>query len=148
MIPLLGFCMNVYSVVQTCPTLCSPMDCSPPGSFVHGITQARILEWITISSSRGSSQPGDWTCLSTFRASVYSLPVCHLEAPPWVLNASKNGQWLPSIHSTIGKWVSWSCKGTLESEPWVHSPAWNVTYRVIRDKLANLLSGSSSIWWF
>ena len=40
------------------------MDCSPPGSSVHGISQARILEWVAISSSRGSSQPRDQTCIS------------------------------------------------------------------------------------
>ena len=38
--------------VQSCPTLCDPMDCSLPGSFVHGILQARILEWVAISFSR------------------------------------------------------------------------------------------------
>ena len=43
------------AVTQLCPTLRSPMDCSLPGSFVHGIFQARILEWIALSSSRGSS---------------------------------------------------------------------------------------------
>ena len=37
--------------------LCNPMDCSPPGFSVHGIFQAKILEWVAISSSRGSSQP-------------------------------------------------------------------------------------------
>ena len=42
-------------VVRPCLTLFDPMDCSPPGSFVHGILQARILEWVAISSSRGSS---------------------------------------------------------------------------------------------
>ena len=42
-------------VTQLCPTLSGPMDCSPPGSSVHGILQARILEWIAISFSRGSS---------------------------------------------------------------------------------------------
>ena len=46
---------------QLCPTLCDPMDCSPPGSSVHGILQARILEWVAIFSSRGSSQPRDRT---------------------------------------------------------------------------------------
>ena len=40
-------------VAQSCPTLSDPMDCSPPGSFVHGIFQARILEWIAIPFSRG-----------------------------------------------------------------------------------------------
>ena len=42
-------------LLQLCLTLCTPMDCSPPGSSVHGISQARILEWVAISSSRGSS---------------------------------------------------------------------------------------------
>ena len=46
---------------QACPTLCDPMDCSLPGSSVNGIFQARILEWVAISSSRGSSRPRDRT---------------------------------------------------------------------------------------
>ena len=43
-------------VAKSCLTLCNPMNCSPPGSSVHGISQAKILEWVAISSSRGSSQ--------------------------------------------------------------------------------------------
>ena len=46
-------------VAQSCRTLCDPMDCSPPGSSVHGISQARILEWVAISCTRGSPQPRD-----------------------------------------------------------------------------------------
>ena len=46
-------------LLQSCPTLCNSMDCSPPGSSVHGILQARILEWVSMPSSRGSSQPRD-----------------------------------------------------------------------------------------
>ena len=46
-------------VVQSCPTLCDPVDCSLPGFSIHGILQARILEWVTISFSRGSSRPRD-----------------------------------------------------------------------------------------
>ena len=42
-------------VAQSCPALCDPMDCSLPGSSVHGISQARLLEWVAISFSRGSS---------------------------------------------------------------------------------------------
>ena len=49
------------SVAQSCPTLCDPIDCGPPGSSVHGIFQARILEWVAISYSRGSFQPRDRT---------------------------------------------------------------------------------------
>ena len=51
--------VHACSVAQSCLTLCDPMDCIPPGSFVHGILQARILEWVAISSSRRSSQPRD-----------------------------------------------------------------------------------------
>ena len=50
--------------VQSCPTLCNPMDCNPPGFSVHGISQARILEWVAISYARESSQPRDQTCVS------------------------------------------------------------------------------------
>ena len=54
-------CMHVHthlvalSWVVVAPTLCDPMDCSPPGSFVHGISQAKMLEWVTILFSRGSN---------------------------------------------------------------------------------------------
>ena len=51
-------------VTQSCLTLCDPIDCSPPDSSVHGILQARILEWVAIPFSRGSSQPKDQTCIS------------------------------------------------------------------------------------
>ena len=54
----------VCEVTQLCPTLFDPMDCRPPGSSVHGILQARVLEWGAISFSRGSSQPRDWTLVS------------------------------------------------------------------------------------
>ena len=59
-------CVCVYVkvlVAPSCPTLCNPMDCSPPGSSVHGISQARILEWVAMSFSRGSSPPRDQTHL-------------------------------------------------------------------------------------
>ena len=52
------------SVAQLCPTLGDPRDCSPPASSLHGIFQARTLEWVAISFSRGSSPPRDWTCVS------------------------------------------------------------------------------------
>ena len=51
-------------VTQSCPTLCDPMDCSPTGFSVHGILQARILERVAISFSKGSSRPRDWTDIS------------------------------------------------------------------------------------
>ena len=59
----LSACMHAKSL-QSCPTLCNPMDYSLPGSFVHGILQARILEWVAMPSSRGSSPLGDGTLVS------------------------------------------------------------------------------------
>ena len=50
---------------QSCPTLWDPVDYSPPGSSIHGIFKARILQWVAISYSKGSSQPRDWTCTSS-----------------------------------------------------------------------------------
>ena len=55
---------NNLCVAHLCLTLCNPMDFSPPGSSVHGIVLARILEWVAISSSRGFSWPRDWTHVS------------------------------------------------------------------------------------
>ena len=52
------------SAAQSSLTLCNPMDCSLPGFSVHEIFQARILEWVAISISRGSSQPRDRICIS------------------------------------------------------------------------------------
>ena len=59
------FCLFVL-VPKWCLTLCDPMDCSPLSSSVHGISQAKILEWVAISSSGGSSPPTDrtaWSCI-------------------------------------------------------------------------------------
>ena len=55
-------CMKVKSereVAQSCPTLSDPLDCSPPGSSVHGVFQARVLEWDALAFSRGSCRPTD-----------------------------------------------------------------------------------------
>ena len=52
-------------VVQSCPTLCNPTACRLPGSSVHGILQARVLEWVATSFSRGSSRPRDQTRVSS-----------------------------------------------------------------------------------
>ena len=59
----LSVCMHAKSL-QSCPTLCDLVDCRPPGSSVHGILQARILEWVAMPSSRGLSWPRDQICVS------------------------------------------------------------------------------------
>ena len=67
-------------VLQSCPTLCDPMDCSPPGSSVQGILQARILEWVALPSSRGSSSPRDRTCISCIVDGFFSTEP---QGKPW-----------------------------------------------------------------
>ena len=72
---------NVVLVAQSCPTLCNPMDCCPPGSSVHGIIQARILAWVSMPFSRGSSWPKVWTWVSFIsRKILYHLS--H-QGSPW-----------------------------------------------------------------
>jgi len=60
-------------VIQWCLTLCNPMDCSLPGSPVHGIYQARILEWVAFPFSRGSSQPRDRTQVSCITGGFFTI---------------------------------------------------------------------------
>ena len=60
-------------VSQSCPTLCDPVDCSPPGSSIPGILQARILEWVAISFSRGSSQPRGLTQVSRIAGRCFNF---------------------------------------------------------------------------
>ena len=59
-------------ITKLCPTLCNHMDRSPPGFFVHGILQARILEWVSIPFSRGSSQPRDQTQVSHIAGGLFT----------------------------------------------------------------------------
>ena len=70
-------------LLQSWPNLCDPMDCSPPSSSVHGILQARILEWVAMPSSRGPSQPGDRTQVSYtyLHWQVDSLPLAPFGKP-------------------------------------------------------------------
>ena len=74
------FSMNLTTLVsewvkvaQLCPTLCSPKDCSLPGSSVRGILQAGILEWVAFPFSRGSSQPRDRTQVSRIEGRLFTI---------------------------------------------------------------------------
>ena len=60
-------------LLQSCPVLCDPVDCSPPGSSVHGNLQARILKWVANPFSRGSSQPREQTQVSCIAGRLYCL---------------------------------------------------------------------------
>ena len=72
--------LQPWSVTTSYLTLCDSMDCNLPGSSVHGVLQARILEWVVMPSSRGSSPPRDWThSLLHFRWILY--PLRHFGSP-------------------------------------------------------------------
>ena len=58
---------------QLCPTLCDPMDCGLPGSSLHGILQARILGWVAIVLSRGSSQSRDQTWVFCIASRLFTV---------------------------------------------------------------------------
>ena len=60
-----GCCAVLYLVARSCSTLCNPVAYGPTDSSVHGTLQARILEWVVMPSSKGSSQPTDQTCISS-----------------------------------------------------------------------------------
>ena len=77
-------------VVQSCLTLCDLLDCSPPGSSVHRIFQARILEWLAISNSSRSSWLREQTCLFyLLHWQAVSLKLCHLESSSHSLRTCK-----------------------------------------------------------
>ena len=76
-------------VTQSCPTLCDPMDCSTPGSSVHEISQARVLEWVAISFSRGSFPLRDRTQVSHIAGrffTIWDTREAHINAK-WDLNS-------------------------------------------------------------
>ena len=98
-------------LLQSCPTLCYPMDCSILGSSVYGILQARILEWVTMPSSRGSSRLRDWTHVSYIYLywQVGSLPPVPPGKPFFLLGVSNYKDRLivkPTYHQTLeSAWV-------------------------------------------
>ena len=91
-------------VAQSCLTLCKPIDCSPPGACVHGIPQARTVEWLAMPSSRGSSPPRDGTQVSRSAGGFLTIseppgkPVnigvgCH-SFPQWIFPTHESNQGL------------------------------------------------------
>ena len=75
---------NLYVLVlvtPSCLTLCDPMDCSLPGSSVHGILRVSILEWVAIAFSGGSSRPRDWASISCVAGRFFTIwfVLCHFQ---------------------------------------------------------------------
>ena len=107
-------CIRAKSL-QLYLTVCNPMDCSPPGSSVHGILQKRILEWVAIPFSRGSSQPRDRTWVSCIAGGFFTiwatreawchqelLPNCILKGIKWLAPfAVSEGASFPTAFTTV-----------------------------------------------
>ena len=79
-IQICSFLFKVKSLSHV--RLCDPVDCSLPGSSVHGIFQARVLEWVASSFSRGSSWPRDWTQVSHISDRCFNLWATHVKGVP------------------------------------------------------------------
>ena len=108
-------------VAQACPTLCNPMDCSPPGSSVHGILQAWIQEWVAISLSRGSSQPRNQSWVSCFAGgcfTAWATREVHVRLPRrfniWICQAwdsfafSVTNFWVKFGHFCYSEYLDWA----------------------------------------
>ena len=99
---------------QSCLTLCDPIDCSLPGSSVHGILQARILGWVAIPFSRGSSQPRDRTPLSHIAGRFFTVWAtwevcgvpCYVEWPKRK-ESNDGGQTLWSFFKVPHSFLTW-----------------------------------------
>ena len=118
--------------VQSCLTLCDPMNCSPPGSSVHGILQARILEWVPCPSAGDVPDPGiELTSPVSPALQVGSLPLSHWGS----LKASNtcNFRWAIRIRS-----LGW--EDPLEKEMAIHSStlAWKIPWTEEPDRLQSI----------
>ena len=96
------------NTVQSCPTLCDPVDCSLMGSFVHGILWTRLLEWAAISSSRGSPWPRAWTQVSCKAGKFFTLWTTRetLLIPLWI-SPSLKSLCLPLWAYFLWNWSLW-----------------------------------------
>ena len=99
-------------VTQSCPTLCNPMDYSLPGSSVHGILQARILECVAMPSSRGSPQARARTWISCIAGRFFTT---ELPGKPQEFSASTKA----ILHTQKNLWRSWFCK-TQKGRKWIN----------------------------
>ena len=109
-------------MLQLCPPLCDPINCIPPGFSVHRILQARILEWVAMPSSRGSSQPWDNTCVPNI--SFIGRQVLYHDGNEQVHSNEQVPYWLHIFHC-LRKWqptpVGW--KNFLAWKiPWTAEP--------------------------
>ena len=108
-----GLYQAAHAHVQLLSRFWDPLDWSPPGFSVHGTFQARILEWVTISSSRGSSQPRDWTCISCVSCTAGGF------STHWAIREALNVAARLNLYSKQGAWRAPSRTHCFPSLPFV-----------------------------
>ena len=117
-------------VAKSCLSLFGPVDCSPAGFFVYGIYQARILEWVAISFSRGSSQPRDWTHISCTAGGFFTNEPCR--KPMARIDISK---WSWSFFFSHGAYIQTSKSSNLPTSrthyKWVSFGIWDRSFFVL-----------------
>ena len=146
-------CTHACSVNQSCPTHCNPMDSSPPGSSVHGISQARTLEPVAMPSSRGSSWVGDRSNTHLLHRQENSLPlkgnsVASEHQPGWA-EFKRCRQWhhLQTTQAAPER----TRRPTVPSPPWRKktkmwkTASWNTRYNWLQNISLNT-SGSKVFW--
>ena len=122
---------SVCLAAQSCPTLCDPIDCSPPGSFVQGILQARILDRVAMPSSRGSPQPRDQTQVSHIVGGSFNIWATreaqdrkgHVPQEKDRKQIPRRDSWLPpdclrNIFGGCGTWVVYQVGWRLDLKKW------------------------------
>ena len=115
---------------QSYPTLWNPMDCRPTGSSVHRIFQARILEWVAISSCRGFSRPRDQTCISCVSSTAGGFFTCwDIREAQWFFQTSG----YPPIQCHIHLWRFWQLIILLRNLHW-----WDALYSLFLLSQASL----------
>ena len=132
-----------FAVARSCPTFRNPMDYSPPVSSVHEISQAKIPEWVAISSSRESSQPRDWTCVSCIGRQV----LYH-----WATRDALRIQVIPSKLGWLASWYGRildkdCCMRCLRWDSLCQTPTWAMELRCVLRALASAVSPGLTQDW-
>ena len=98
-------------VARSCPTLCDPVDCRPPGSSIHGLLQARMLAWVAVSFSRGSSQPRDQIPVSCTSGIFFTVWATFSNMS--LVIGRKGCHWEKSCGKDLGRAESWPYKSQI-----------------------------------
>ena len=118
-------------IAQLCPIICNSMDCSPPGFSVHGILQARILKWVAISFSRGSSRPRGWTRVFCVTGRFFTI---------WATREAQSG----GCHRKVKVLVAQSCPTLCNSMDC--SPPGFSAHGILQARILEWVFISSSRW--